>query len=139
MPPSSSPTPVAAPPSPPARQTRTPASFSLPLPLPLLLPILFLLLAAFIPAPPPADQLAPLSRGFATPGKALLLTAHPDDEVMFFAPTLMALVAAGWEVSGLCLSTGERGDVALQRPIMCHVSCLIYRRQCGRARRDPPA
>jgi hypothetical protein len=133
---------AAAPPAPPARpppsdsrQTRSPAGFSLPLPLPLLLPILFLLLAAFIPAPPPSEQLVPLSQGLDKPGKALLLTAHPDDEVMFFAPTLMALVSAGWEVSGLCLSTGKRGDVA----VAGDGSCLIRRRECGWAWRDPPA
>ncbi|WVQ85689.1 hypothetical protein IAT38_007855 [Cryptococcus sp. DSM 104549] len=39
--------------------------------------------------------------------KALLLTAHPDDEVMFFGPTVLGLVKAGWDVSGLCLSTGD--------------------------------
>ena len=38
---------------------------------------------------------------------ALILTAHPDDEVMFFTPTILALLAAGWEVSGLCLSNGQ--------------------------------
>ena len=38
---------------------------------------------------------------------ALLMTAHPDDEVMFFAPTVLALLAAGWEVGGLCLSNGQ--------------------------------
>jgi hypothetical protein len=37
---------------------------------------------------------------------ALVLTAHPDDEVMFFTPTVLALVDAGWNVSALCLSTG---------------------------------
>jgi hypothetical protein len=38
---------------------------------------------------------------------ALILTAHPDDEVMFFTPTILALVAAGWEVGALCLSNGQ--------------------------------
>jgi N-acetylglucosaminylphosphatidylinositol deacetylase len=37
----------------------------------------------------------------------LLLTAHPDDECMFFAPTLLALVAAGAHVHSLCLSVGN--------------------------------
>lgn len=41
------------------------------------------------------------------PRTALILTAHPDDEVMFFTPTILALLAAGWEVSALCLSTGQ--------------------------------
>ena len=46
------------------------------------------------------------------PGKektVLLLTAHPDDEAMFFSPTLLELVAQGWDVRGLCLSTGKSG------------------------------
>jgi hypothetical protein len=38
---------------------------------------------------------------------ALILTAHPDDEVMFFTPTILALLAAGWEVGALCLSNGQ--------------------------------
>jgi hypothetical protein len=119
MPPSSSSTSAAAAqparpaPASASRQTRSPARFPIPLPLPLLLPILILLLAAFIPAPPPSEQLASLSQGVDKPRKVLLLTAHPDDEVMFFAPTVMALVSAGWEVSGLCLSTGKCGDVAV--------------------------
>lgn len=37
---------------------------------------------------------------------ALILTAHPDDEVMFFTPTILALLAAGWEVGAVCLSNG---------------------------------
>ncbi|WWD05422.1 hypothetical protein V865_003499 [Kwoniella europaea PYCC6329] len=46
--------------------------------------------------------------------KALILTAHPDDEVMFFSPTILSLVSEGWTVSGLCLSTGNssgQGDI----------------------------
>jgi N-acetylglucosaminylphosphatidylinositol deacetylase len=38
---------------------------------------------------------------------ALILTAHPDDEVMFFTPTILALLAAGWDVGALCLSNGQ--------------------------------
>ena len=38
---------------------------------------------------------------------ALILTAHPDDEVMFFTPTILTLLAAGWEVGALCLSNGQ--------------------------------
>ncbi|EPQ32101.1 uncharacterized protein PFL1_00298 [Pseudozyma flocculosa PF-1] len=41
------------------------------------------------------------------PRTALVLTAHPDDEVMFFAPTILALVGAGVHVFALCLSTGN--------------------------------
>ena len=37
----------------------------------------------------------------------LLVTAHPDDEAMFFVPTLLALQARGVAVHVLCLSTGS--------------------------------
>ena len=37
----------------------------------------------------------------------LLLTAHPDDEVMFFAPTIQTLLAHNVDLHILCLSTGE--------------------------------
>jgi hypothetical protein len=36
----------------------------------------------------------------------LLLIAHPDDEVMFFAPTIRALRRTDAEVKVLCLSNG---------------------------------
>ena len=40
--------------------------------------------------------------------RILLLTAHPDDEAMFFAPTLLALTRPehGNHVKILCLSSG---------------------------------
>ena len=46
----------------------------------------------------------------------LLLTAHPDDECMFFGPTILALTAAevNHTVYSLCLSSGDAdglGDV----------------------------
>jgi hypothetical protein len=37
----------------------------------------------------------------------LLVTAHPDDEAMFFAPTLHKLQQQGTTIHILCLSTGE--------------------------------
>lgn len=42
----------------------------------------------------------------ASAGCALLVTAHPDDEAMFWAPTILALVERGLRVALLCLSTG---------------------------------
>ncbi|KAJ6466898.1 LmbE-like protein [Mycena sanguinolenta] len=56
------------------------------------------LLVAYLQAPAQSDnviakQLDPItSSGFA--GNILLLTAHPDDECMFFAPTILALAAS---------------------------------------------
>jgi hypothetical protein len=40
----------------------------------------------------------------------LLVTAHPDDEAMFFAPSIGHFVGAGASVSLLCLSTGAGAD-----------------------------
>jgi hypothetical protein len=37
----------------------------------------------------------------------LVLTAHPDDECMFFGPTVLALTGQGIMTSGLSLSRGE--------------------------------
>ena len=40
------------------------------------------------------------------PGRVLLVTAHPDDEVIFFSSSVTALHAAGAEVFLLCLTSG---------------------------------
>lgn len=39
--------------------------------------------------------------------KVLLVTAHPDDESLFFAPTLASLKSSDADVFFLCLSTGD--------------------------------
>jgi LmbE family N-acetylglucosaminyl deacetylase len=39
-------------------------------------------------------------------GCTLLVTAHPDDEAMFFSPTILYLINQGLRVALLCLSTG---------------------------------
>ncbi|XP_031823723.1 N-acetylglucosaminyl-phosphatidylinositol de-N-acetylase isoform X6 [Sarcophilus harrisii] len=39
--------------------------------------------------------------------RVLLLTAHPDDEAMFFAPTLLGLTRLRYRVSLLCCSAGN--------------------------------
>jgi len=39
--------------------------------------------------------------------RVLLLIAHPDDECMFFAPTILALLARGVDVHVLCMTSGE--------------------------------
>ena len=40
---------------------------------------------------------------------ALLVTAHPDDECMFFAPTVIRLLELKARVHVLCLSEGTVG------------------------------
>jgi len=49
----------------------------------------------------------PGSGAHAASDVALVLTAHPDDEIMFFSPAIRALQAAGFNVGVLCLSNGE--------------------------------
>ncbi|KAJ1030363.1 hypothetical protein NDA16_001272 [Ustilago loliicola] len=49
------------------------------------------------------------------PSSALLVTAHPDDEAMFFAPAIQALAAAGTTIFALCLSTGNAAGLGTQR------------------------
>lgn len=39
-------------------------------------------------------------------GTALIVTAHPDDEAMFFGPTIQRLQREGTRIHVLCLSTG---------------------------------
>lgn len=50
---------------------------------------------------------AELPRALTSVRFCLLVTAHPDDECMFFAPTLLSLKRAGVRVSLLCLSEGN--------------------------------
>jgi N-acetylglucosaminylphosphatidylinositol deacetylase len=48
--------------------------------------------------------------------KALLVIAHPDDEAMFFVPSIQALVNGGVEVGILCLSVGQSAPGGRARP-----------------------
>lgn len=66
--------------------------------------------AAVIPPPPPPVQLQQGKR-------IVLLIAHPDDESMFFSPTLIRLTdpALGNHVKVLCLSTGNADGLGQTR------------------------
>jgi N-acetylglucosaminylphosphatidylinositol deacetylase len=68
-------------------------------------------------------------RGSLDLGRVLLVTAHPDDEAMFFAPTILAFSnadrAADSQLHVLCLSTGEMGGPVLQRTSEFHRSMDI--------------
>lgn len=45
--------------------------------------------------------------GFLNASQALLVFAHPDDESMFFSPTIIALKYQGVTMHVLCLSDGN--------------------------------
>ena len=59
-------------------------------------------------------------------GSALIITAHPDDECMFFLPTIVSLVADGTPVHLLCLSTGDADGLgAVRRQELSHACSLL--------------
>lgn len=53
----------------------------------------------------------------ASPSCVLLLTAHPDDECFFFAPTILALRRSSLspQIFSLCLSTGNADGMGERR------------------------
>ncbi|KAG1729139.1 N-acetylglucosaminylphosphatidylinositoldeacety la se [Suillus lakei] len=53
----------------------------------------------------------------ASPPRVLLLTAHPDDECFFFAPTILALrrSSSSPEIFSLCLSSGNADGIGERR------------------------
>jgi hypothetical protein len=68
---------------------------------------IFSVLPRLTPPPPPDwSSLLPPSTDRDEPLQALVLTAHPDDECMFFSPTILSLVEQQAHVRALCLSSG---------------------------------
>lgn len=55
----------------------------------------------------------------------LLVTAHPDDECMFFAPTILSLLKEGYCVYLLCLSAGGFYGKSSERKKELRESCKI--------------
>ena len=47
--------------------------------------------------------------------KALFLTAHPDDEAMFFLPTITALRERGYQLHLFCLTNGDAYGLSSER------------------------
>lgn len=71
--------------------------------------------------------------------RVLIVTAHPDDECMFFAPTILALTRAGIEVHVLCLSRGNHDGLGEIRAKELQASCttLGIRPEHCQALEDP--
>ena len=55
---------------------------------------------------------------------ALLVIAHPDDECMFFTPTLLGLARQGITAHVLCLSTGNFDGLGATRSRELRASCV---------------
>ena len=52
--------------------------------------------------------------------RALLLTAHPDDECMFFAPTILSLIRNSVTLYSLCLSVGEAFNLGVAEHVLIY-------------------
>ncbi|XP_065588082.1 N-acetylglucosaminyl-phosphatidylinositol de-N-acetylase [Cyrtonyx montezumae] len=89
----------------------------------LLLPLVLLLGAARRLRSRSAAASAGLSR--ADDVSALLVTAHPDDEVMFFAPTLLGLGRASARLAVLCCSAGNYYNQGEIRKKELEQSCCL--------------
>ncbi|CAN8197415.1 unnamed protein product [Coccothraustes coccothraustes] len=63
--------------------------------------------------------------GGARGGRALVLTAHPDDEAMFFAPALLGLRSAGAAPAVLCCSAGNYYNQGEIRKKELEQSCYV--------------
>ncbi|XP_035482316.1 N-acetylglucosaminyl-phosphatidylinositol de-N-acetylase isoform X1 [Scophthalmus maximus] len=57
--------------------------------------------------------------------RALIVTAHPDDECMFFAPTIIQLVELNASVHLLCLSEGNYYNQGAERRRELLNSCAV--------------
>uniref|UniRef100_A0A3P9BHA9 N-acetylglucosaminylphosphatidylinositol deacetylase n=1 Tax=Maylandia zebra TaxID=106582 RepID=A0A3P9BHA9_9CICH len=57
--------------------------------------------------------------------RALVVTAHPDDECMFFAPTIIRLIELNATVHLLCLSEGNYYNQGAQRKKELLNSCAV--------------
>ncbi|XP_062448797.1 N-acetylglucosaminyl-phosphatidylinositol de-N-acetylase [Rhea pennata] len=57
--------------------------------------------------------------------RVLLVTAHPDDEAMFFAPTVLSLARAGARAAVLCCSAGNYYNQGEIRKKELEQSCLL--------------
>lgn len=57
--------------------------------------------------------------------RVLLVTAHPDDECMFFGPVIMKLQQERCQIYLLCLSTGDAYNLGVQRKQELWDACEI--------------
>lgn len=55
--------------------------------------------------------------------RCLLLTAHPDDECMFFGPTIINLLNSGCRLHLLCVTTGNADGLGARRKEELYGAC----------------
>ncbi|OEL26515.1 putative N-acetylglucosaminyl-phosphatidylinositol de-N-acetylase, partial [Dichanthelium oligosanthes] len=79
------------------------------------------------PAPcclPPSPHFLPPLRGGDRRGRnVLVVVAHPDDESMFFAPTILFLKSKGHNIHILCMSQGNADGLGITRKEELYHAC----------------
>ncbi|KAH7438456.1 hypothetical protein KP509_04G015700 [Ceratopteris richardii] len=93
-------------------------------------PLLMWLLAfAIVSASSPKAEHLPICPGSGKKRKnVLLVVAHPDDESMFFAPTLLSLTSLGcYDVRVLCLSNGNAEGLGSVREMEMLSACSFLK------------
>ncbi|KAF8769288.1 hypothetical protein HU200_006802 [Digitaria exilis] len=78
------------------------------------------------PAPsclPPVPGFLPPLRGDRRSRNVLLVVAHPDDESMFFAPTILFLKSKGHSIHVLCMSQGNADGLGTTRKEELYHAC----------------
>ncbi|XP_066350144.1 uncharacterized protein [Miscanthus floridulus] len=78
------------------------------------------------PAPscvPPSLQFMPPLRDDSRSRSVLLVVAHPDDESMFFAPTILFLKSKGHNIHILCMSRGNADGLGNTRKEELYHAC----------------
>ncbi|RLM73288.1 hypothetical protein C2845_PM15G26140 [Panicum miliaceum] len=78
------------------------------------------------PAPtcvPPSPHFMPPLRGDRRSRNVLLVVAHPDDESMFFAPTILFLKSKGHNIHILCMSQGNADGLGITRKEELYHAC----------------
>lgn len=69
------------------------------------------------------NQSNKLKLGAKAKDKVLIVTAHPDDECMFFSPTIIYFKEKGLEVNILCLTNGGFDGLGKERAYELYKSC----------------
>ncbi|XP_031493553.1 uncharacterized protein LOC116259782 isoform X2 [Nymphaea colorata] len=74
------------------------------------------------------------AKGIAQMRNVLLVIAHPDDESMFFTPTVLCLISARHAVHVLCISTGDAEGKGTLRKNELYQACVILKVQLHRVK-----
>ncbi|KAG0449011.1 hypothetical protein HPP92_027560 [Vanilla planifolia] len=91
-----------------------------------------LISSSSIPTEPPFLSNLNSSRSGRRKRNVLLLVAHPDDESMFFAPTILYLFSKGHNIHILCISKGDaegKGNVRIEEIYRASAVLKVPRQQ----------